>query len=259
MKKFICLALAGVLSLAGCNSASNEAATPTEESKEPTMEVAEDAASYMVGVGASEHNKVEDFKDADHPGKLSLSTTVATVAVDSNDIIQFVQLDTFKADKKFDDKGMLDEDVAETNDLKSKKELGDDYGMRAASEIGKEWYEQAEAFEQFAVGKNINDLLEGKLSEDEDLKASCTMNVDGFVYALMAAYHTAQPFDGSLDSLKLVVEPTFSAKSADGDTNGTMSLYVSYKVEANGEDVAAGSHDGFAEFTSKGTVLELAE
>lgn len=263
MKKYFSLALAGVLALAGCGS-TTEPATSVETSKPEVAEKVDEAVAategtYKLGIGAAEYNETSDFKDEDHLGKLSLSTTVATVAVDENDIIQYVNLDAYKVDNKFDAEGKLNEDVEETTDLKSKKDLGDDYGMKVASEIGKEWYEQAEAFEQFAIGKNINDLIAGSLNEDEDLKTSCTIDVNGFVYAIANAYESAVEYNGTLDSLEVIAEPTYSATSATADTEGSMGLFVAYRVLNNGEDITAGTDDAFVKFTNNGTIVEEAE
>lgn len=46
----------------------------------------------------------------------------------------------------------------EGTDYKSKWELGDLYGMKSASAIGKEWYEQMGAYQSWLVGKTLNDV-----------------------------------------------------------------------------------------------------
>ena len=70
-----------------------------------------------------------------------------------------------------------------TASLKTKKELGFDYGMVAykASPIGKEWFEQVEAFEKAAAGgyEDLKISAEG-YAEDDDLKAGCTINLYPF-------------------------------------------------------------------------------
>ena len=47
----------------------------------------------------------------------------------------------------------------------SKKELKDDYGMRRASNIGKEWYEQAAELEKWMVGKTAAEIQALKVKE----------------------------------------------------------------------------------------------
>ena len=44
-------------------------------------------------------------------------------------------------------------------DTQSKWEKLEGYNMKGASPIGKEWYEQAEAFENLAVGKTVAELV----------------------------------------------------------------------------------------------------
>ena len=57
--------------------------------------------------------------------------------------------------------------------------------MKGASPIGKEWYEQAAAFEKFAVGKTADELAaavgEDGYPTDADLSAGCTIIVNAIV------------------------------------------------------------------------------
>ena len=83
-----------------------------------------------------------------------------------------------------------------------KKELGDDYGMKTKNPaaIG-EWYEQAEAFEKWCVGKTAEEVAstptvtndEGHVvAEDADLKTGCTISIDQFLEAVAAAVAAAK-------------------------------------------------------------------
>jgi predicted small lipoprotein YifL len=68
--------------------------------------------------------------------------------------------------------------------LKSKLELGFDYGMKKASKIGKEWFEQADAFSKYVVGKTVADVkgiavTDGKATA-ADLTASVTVGIGEF-------------------------------------------------------------------------------
>ncbi|MBS5724281.1 MAG: hypothetical protein KHW59_00700 [Clostridiales bacterium] len=78
----------------------------------------------------------------------------------------------------------------------SKRELKEDYGMKDASGIGKEWYEQARAFADYVVGKTPAEAAgietqqndSGALvAKDEDLYAGCTIGIDSFVAVLAKA------------------------------------------------------------------------
>lgn len=56
-----------------------------------------------------------------------------------------------------------------TGEITSKKELGDNYGMKAASGIGKEWYQQVNDLEKWLEGKDISRLTSaagGKMGTD---------------------------------------------------------------------------------------------
>lgn len=111
---------------------------------------------------------------------LQYDTDITAVTVDKDGKITSCLIDATQgkcaiADGKF---------TVEAGPIISKKELKDDYAMRetsAAIGIGKEWYEQAAAFEAWAVGKTAADLTasiaeDGKTS-DAELKAGCTITV----------------------------------------------------------------------------------
>ena len=57
--------------------------------------------------------------------------------------------------------------------------------MKKASKIGKEWYEQANAFAEYVVGKTAEEVKGIALDEtghaaEEDLKASVTVTITDF-------------------------------------------------------------------------------
>ena len=63
----------------------------------------------------------------------------------------------------------------------TKKERGFDYKMAGVSPIGKEWFEQAEAFEKFASGNYDKiDMDASGYTQNDDLKAGCTINLYPF-------------------------------------------------------------------------------
>ncbi len=65
----------------------------------------------------------------------------------------------------------------------TKREAGDAYGMKAASSIQKEWYEQADVLDAFAVGKTADALVSTKVAADgkTDAIAGCTMAISGML------------------------------------------------------------------------------
>lgn len=83
-----------------------------------------------------------------------------------------------------------------TSDLtvapQTKQELKEAYDMKKASGIGKEWYEQANAYAAYVKGKTVEEvkgmaLTEGKPA-DADLAASVTVHVNGFVSIIEKAF-----------------------------------------------------------------------
>ena len=75
-------------------------------------------------------------------------------------------IDGLQGTVAFDAKGQITSDVSAAP--QTKNELGDAYGMRKASKIGKEWNEQAAAFAQYILGKNAEQITGIKLTEEGD-------------------------------------------------------------------------------------------
>lgn len=61
----------------------------------------------------------------------------------------------------------------------TKKSLGDSYGMKSASGIGAEWYQQAEAFEQYVIDNQGVGNLTTEESGKTDAISGCTISVSG--------------------------------------------------------------------------------
>lgn len=107
------------------------------------------------------------------------TTESATVESDGSEITATLTKD---ADGKLT--GVNIDEVSE--DGQSKKDLGDDYGMKKASPIGKEWYEQVEYLENYILENGVDAVKtdsEG-YAENEDLKSGCTINISNFMKAV---------------------------------------------------------------------------
>ena len=74
------------------------------------------------------------------------------------------------------------------DEVLSKLELGDDYGMRDASALGKEWYEHSEGFCDYLKGKTAEQIeaipTDGSAA---DLKSLCTIGIEDVQKALLKA------------------------------------------------------------------------
>lgn len=81
--------------------------------------------------------------------------------------------------------------TVEKGAYQTKKELKENYNMKAISPIQKEWYEQAAAFETWAKGKTAAEIKAGVGEDgkptDADLKAGCTIVVSSIVETVAAA------------------------------------------------------------------------
>ena len=167
MKKIVAITLA-LLVLAGCSS-----------------------ETYKTGLGMV--NSIGSSKSAteEAEGTAQADVTAAAVTVDSKNTIVSISFDVVQAKVKFDATGTITTDLA--TEFKTKKELKDDYSMRGASPIGKEWFEQAAALEEYALGKTVEDFIatpvyardenHTSVPDVEDLKSSCTMAIGDFLAA----------------------------------------------------------------------------
>ncbi|NLB20330.1 MAG: hypothetical protein GX829_05800 [Clostridium sp.] len=155
-----------------------------------------------VKVGAGEVISLAKSKDmdGDKGAAAQVDTTIVATALDADGKVVATKIDVAQTIVGFDVDGKITNDV--TVDAKSKKERGDDYGMKAISEIGKEWYEQAEALEAWMVGKTPDEITGMKVFERdpahkevpdvEDLKSSVTITVGDYLAAFKEAAEQAR-------------------------------------------------------------------
>ena len=142
-------------------------------------------AEYKLGMG------VVVSTDSSSDNNAQVDATVATVVTDANGKIVLCRLDC--AQNKMDVTGGT-VDTAKT--FLTKRELREDYNMVKFSNATLEWYQQAENFETYCVGKTADEIanIETKVNEegynvavDETLYASCTMQITGMMAVLAQA------------------------------------------------------------------------
>lgn len=154
-----------------------------------------------------------------------VDSTVVAVTVDSKGKIQKCVIDAVQSQIYFDAKGQLI--TPTTTEFKTKNELGDEYGLKKASGIGKEWYEQAAAFAKYVEGMTAEQVMGIKVDEknyatQSDLKASVTISIGGFIKGLGKAISMAQE-GGAAESDRLsigIVTTMSKSVSATGDKPG---------------------------------------
>ncbi len=147
MKKIILpsFALAGIVALTGCMTGNN-----TQNSTGKT--------DFNYKVGTASYTTTEEsygYSDGQY-GNGSVKTAVVAAVFDEKGKIIKVSVDEINSNIYFDNMGTLQNFAP--GEVKSKRELGDTYGMKKYSGIGKEWYQQADSLEKWLEGKNISQL-----------------------------------------------------------------------------------------------------
>ncbi len=134
---------------------------------------------------------------ADAAGRVQVTTTYAAVLLDDAGKIVYVDIDSAQNQGTFDTMGA----VVAADAAPTKKEKGADYGMKGASAIGKEWFEQMAALEAYFIGKTVEEVLATEVDAEfvpvaEDLKASVSVGIDPYLAAVEAAAKNAVEVEG---------------------------------------------------------------
>ena len=153
------------------------------------------AATDKLGLGIlSNADRSADAADGTD-GVCEAYTYYAAVTVGDTGAVTDCVLDSTQGSVKFDATGKITTDL--TAAVPTKVELGDSYGMKKASAIGKEWYEQANAFAAYVIGKTAADIDGIALAEDgkpsgADLTASVTIPAGDFKGTVLKAVSNAK-------------------------------------------------------------------
>ncbi len=235
MKKITSIALAAVTAcalFAGCTTGGAPSSKPAEVD-------AEGALKTGLGIVTT----VESTAAADgEDGEANPTFTAAAVVVDENGTIVNCALDVLQGSVAFSADGQITSDL--TAEQPTKQELKEGYNMKGVSGIGKEWYEQADAFCTYAVGKTVEELSgavgeDGKAT-DADLSAGCTIGVSDFVKAVAAAVDNATVRGAQEgDTLGLALIPDASgSSSATAEEEGSAALDVTVVAATQNADGA---------------------
>ena len=243
MKKLIALFLmiALLASFAGCAGTTvvvgnctcpPDAHTPVETPTEAPAEEDTVSGALKTGLAVMANISGSASATAEENGKADYDITLAAVTVDENGVIQSCVIDSVGTSVKFDAAG-LPVDFDATKAILTKNELGFDYGMVAynASAIGKEWFEQAAALAEYAVGKTADELANGAVNAegkaaDVDLATVATIRIGAYVDGIVKAVANAKHLGAqSGDELKLAVINTMNASAAE-EAGGAAELTV---------------------------------
>ena len=109
------------------------------------------------------------------PAKPKYELEMAAVTVDEKAVITGCMTDSLQAELSVTEGAF----AALSGEMKTKRQMGDGYGMKAASAIKREWYEQARAFDTYALGKTAGELAGLSLNSEgrTDAISGCTMTV----------------------------------------------------------------------------------
>ncbi|MFQ9064298.1 MAG: hypothetical protein ACLR5R_03980 [Eubacterium sp.] len=194
MKKILAVGLAGLMAVGFAACSSSNDSGKNEDTNKDAVATAKTGYAISSEIKEDEYNKSETA--------LEIDSVCAAVLVDADGKIIDVKID--EAQTKPD----LKKDNGDVSDLRTKLEKKEDYGMKSASPIGKEWYEQVEAFEAWAKGKTAEEVKAGigedGYASDADLKAGCTIYANGFATVTAKAVENATDCGAkATDTLKL--------------------------------------------------------
>jgi hypothetical protein len=249
MKKLLALLLVLTMSLfafVGCakeqpQQPAPEQPTTEQPAEQPAEEPATEAEAVKTGfaVVTSVGSSKDATAEADGVGQ-SDSIAVA-VTVDKDGKVVKAAIDTAQTKIKFSAEGKVTSDLATV--AKSKQELKEEYGMKKASSLQKEWYEQANALADFFVGKTAEEIkaiptTETGVTTDVDLVSSVTIKINDYKEAAVKAIENAQDLGAKADDkLGLAIHTTIAkSKDATADAEGQTQAYSIYTVATFDKD-----------------------
>ena len=241
MKKLICivlsiLMLATAVAFVGCDKAP-------------------ETLKMGLGVYTATPTTADASEDKEGQGKVAI--TAAVITVDAEGKVVACQLDTADLTVKFTADGK-----AVANDgFKTKYEQGKDYNMVTYGGAAKEWFEQADAFEAFVVGKTLDEIkalvAEGNKGNSDVIAAGCTIMIHEFVGAIEKAFANLTDSTATAESaLKLgmnVEQTTADATEEKDGSNQVETTIFAAAVDAEGKVLVAASDCVQVKFTFNAT------
>lgn len=242
MKKLFALLLVATMSiftLAGCGSPTTaSSAAPASQAVVSSAASAASTENAATGVktGLAVISSISNSTDVkDGKGLAQVDSTAVTVLVDKDGKILKCIIDQVQSKINFSDKGKLT--TALDTIVKTKNELGAEYGLVKASSIKKEWNEQAAAFAAYVVGKTADEVKSIAVNStegaptDKELSTSVTISVGGFMDAVQKAVANATDIGAkATDKLGLGIYTKISGSTDAGAKDGLAQAYSDYGV-----------------------------
>lgn len=151
------------------------------------------AASDKLSIGiVSSMSKSSSAADG-KPGLAQVDNAYVALTRDAGGKISSCILDESQSSVSFTASGKITTDTSVMP--QTKNEIGDALGLKKESGIGKEWYEQAEEFAKYVIGKTSAEI-KGIAVDDKgyavstDIKSSVTISIGDFKVAIEKAMST---------------------------------------------------------------------
>ncbi len=228
MKKIFSLVLAALIAaamLAGCKSDNG-----TGGNTETPGNVGGTDKSVKTGLAIS--TSIGKSTDAGEEGLAQADSVAVAVMIDAEGTIISCVIDSAQSKVNFNSEGKLT--TPTDTEFNTKNELGDEYGMKKASTIGKEWNEQAAALASYVQGKTVDEVRSIAVDETrhptgDDLKSSVTISIGPYIDMIEKAVENAKDL-GAKDSdvLKLGITTNMGHSADAGSEPGLAEIYSTY-------------------------------
>ncbi len=221
----IALMLLGTLALVSCQK-------PDNGDKTPDAPAAEEKLKFGLGLVSTASATDASGEEA---GAGSVTTTLAAVLVDKDGKIVKSIIDCADYTVVYNADGT----TLANDEFKTKRELGDNYGMSAAGMT--EWYKQADAFSKVAEGKTVAEvkaLVASDFKGTADVQAAgCTIYVSDFAKAIEAAVANAVASEATASStLKIGADTEQAITDATATEDGSNEITTTFFAAALDKD-----------------------
>ncbi len=216
MKKTLLTSLLALtISLTACSSGSNEATTDTKS---------------KTNFGLALDTRLEDSSD----GKAETTVNMAAVTLNEKGVVIDCTIDSLNAVINFTSEGVISTPL--DTKFMTKTELGDSYGMKKASSIDKEWYEQADFFAEYCKGKTSDEIR--SIEAGADIASGCTMDIEPLKKVVtMAMENVGESEAAESDKIGLgVIASMENSSNANVENDGVTSLNVTVSALAADEN-----------------------
>lgn len=242
MKRLGTLLLAAALvtsALTGCVGNAATASDPVSSIATASTPATKTDAKVKVGLGIVT-TVASSTEAGEKDGAAKGNSFIAAVMLDQDEKIIACNLDVLQSTINFSKEGKVLTDLS--TEFKTKQELKDDYGMKKASSIGKEWYEQANSFSAYVIGKTLAEIKgiavnETGVATGAELNASVTIKLPDYIAAIEKAVQNAVETSATVeDQLGFAVVNNIKKSKDAGEAAGVAQTYTIYSAVTVGAD-----------------------